>query len=508
MQLWGTVTTKGERVIRIPHGDGMIRVRLTVEPDERENPFSENATTTSTEPSVMRSMFQEDEVTAPRLPSLAAGHVSFMPAATVTVVRSPKGTPAPGLPAPSPIATPPVVPVLKLDQAPEGTPRNGFERKPGGGFERLGGAAFAVPEHTPPRPALFKRGDKINRYELGEKLGQGAFGHVYVARDTNLDRAVALKFLNSEHTQNVELLQRFLQEARAAARIAHPAIVTVFDFGTVTGTGTTADGTTFIAMELLQGESVTERLVRTGRFAPRTAMEIVRQVASALGAAHAAGIIHRDLKPDNLHFCPDPAAALGERIKILDFGLAKLKQLASPNGPNVHTQVASIFGTPMYMSPEQWRGASQIDHRSDIYSLGCILFELLTGRPPFVGSIRDLVVHHQQTPAPSVRGINPDITFELDGLLQRMLHKNPDRRPQSMHEVEKALERHGALVPGAFATMLPRVAEPVTMPTRPRKRSVIPAPLWMLAAVALVAASIYFTPRTHFHPGAPVAVKQ
>jgi Protein kinase domain len=450
----------------------MIRVVLSVEPEQAENPFGEDASTTALEPSAFRAMFREDEATSPHLKSMHKSmDVRFLPAATVTVVRSPKGTPAPALhnvqacpptPAPAPVTS-------------------------------TSPAAL--------RTAMFAKGDKLNRYELGEKLGQGAFGHVYVARDTNLDRAVALKFLNPEHTQNVELLSRFLQEARAAARICHPAIVTVFDFGTVADTGTTADGTTFIAMELLQGESVAERLGRCGRFAPKNAMEIVRQIASALEAAHRAGIIHRDLKPENLHFCPDPAATLGERIKILDFGLAKLKQLAS-----VHTQAASIFGTPAYMSPEHWRGATQIDHRSDVYSLGCILFELLTGRPPFVGSIRDMVVQHQQSPVPSVRGINPDVTFELDGLLQRMLAKDPDRRPQSMSEVQRALEINGARIPGAFETMLPREAEAVTVPTRGqrrRKRSAIPRPLWMLGAVGLVALSIYFTPRPH--SAAPVA---
>ena len=156
----------------------------------------------------------------------------------------------------------------------------------------------------------FTAGLQIGKYELGKKLGQGGFGAVYVAQDTGLDRAVALKFLHPEHTASTQILQRFMQEARSAAKIVHPGIVTIYECGIVSGTGT-IDGTAFIAMELLHGESLTDRLTRSGRLSPQAAMEVCRQLASALEAAHRAGIVHRDLKPDNVFLVVDPAVPSG-----------------------------------------------------------------------------------------------------------------------------------------------------------------------------------------------------
>src|SRR5438445_6219127 len=172
----------------------------------------------------------------------------------------------------------------------------------------------------------FTTGMQIGKYELGRKLGEGGFGLVFIARDTNLDREVALKFMHPEHTSNVEVLRRFLQEARSAAKIVHPGIVTVFECGQIAGTGTPNDGAAYIAMELLHGETLTDRRARSGRLTVENASEICWQIASALDTAHAAGIIHRDLKPDNIFLCRDPAMPSGERVKVLDFGIAKLAQ--------------------------------------------------------------------------------------------------------------------------------------------------------------------------------------
>ncbi|MGN6109701.1 MAG: serine/threonine-protein kinase, partial [Kofleriaceae bacterium] len=190
---------------------------------------------------------------------------------------------------------------------------------------------------------------QVGKYELRARLGRGTFGLVYVAHDPDLDRPVALKLLDPAFASNPDILQRFLREARATARIAHPGVVTVLDAGCApAGSGIVA----FIAMELLGGESLASRLARSGRLAPATAVEIARQVACALEAAHRADVLHRDLKPDNIHLVPDPASPTGERVKVLDFGLAKL-------GNHGHTALNTVFGTPRYMSPEQSRSTGE-----------------------------------------------------------------------------------------------------------------------------------------------------
>jgi serine/threonine protein kinase len=278
-------------------------------------------------------------------------------------------------------------------------------------------------------PTVGSRG-RIGKYELRERLGKGAFGVVFTARDPSLDRDVAIKVLRPNHLRNPTIVQRFLQEARATARIAHPGIVTIHDCGQVE---TKAGPTAFIAMELLFGESLTSRLVRCGRLAADHAGEIVRQVASALDAAHRCDVLHRDLKPDNIYLVPDPAIPSGERVKVLDFGLAKL-------GTDGLTNVETVFGTPHYMSPEQCRSATQVDHRSDIYSLGCILFELVTGRVPFEGDVGELVEFHQYAAPPRASSLAPDVPPMLDAMIAEMLAKDPMHRPQTMGAVRRALQ--------------------------------------------------------------------
>ncbi|MBA2544155.1 MAG: protein kinase [Deltaproteobacteria bacterium] len=272
-------------------------------------------------------------------------------------------------------------------------------------------------------------GGQIGRYVLVNKLGQGSFGVIFTARDTVLDRAVAIKILNPAHQYNADVLRRFLQEALASARVVHPGIVTVHDFGTVpTATGETA----YIVLELLQGESLTARLSRIGRFTFQWAIEIGRQVASALDTAHRAGVLHRDLKSENIYLVPDPAAVNGERVKVLDFGLAKI-------GASQHTQMNTVFGTPRYMSPEQCRSATNIDARSDIYSLGCIMFELLTGRTPFSGDIRAQLEGHKRAVAPRASQFVADLPDALDELIAQMLAKDPNARPQTMAALQATL---------------------------------------------------------------------
>ena len=320
----------------------------------------------------------------------------------------------------------------------------------------------------------FTTGMRIGKYELGRKLGQGGFGLVFVARDTGLDRDVALKFLHPEHTASAEILRRFLQEARSAAKIAHPGIVTVFECGQVTGSAS-ADGVAYIAMELLHGESLSDRLQRAGRLDVDHAIEITRQVASALEAAHAAGIIHRDLKPDNIFLVRDPAMPGGERVKVLDFGIAKLAQGAQSG---VQTQSMMVFGTPRYMSPEQCRSAAHIDHRSDIYTLGCILYELVVGAPPFTGETGELIAKHQLVAPMTAKSIIGDLPEDLDALITSMLAKNPADRPQTMTAVQRALEARGALQAGVAPTLAPDASLPRITPAagyRARKSAPIGA---------------------------------
>ena len=324
------------------------------------------------------------------------------------------------------------------------------------------------------------------KYELQGKIAQGTFGIVYSARDHQLERDVAVKLLNRAHIENKEIAQRFLQEARAAARIPHPAIVTMFDCGVIEDS---LNNGAFIAMELLHGENLMARITREHKLAPAVAVEIVRQVASALDAAHKVDVLHRDLKPDNIYLVPDPAVPSNERVKVLDFGLAKL-------GATQHTSMNTVFGTPRYMSPEQCRSATKIDHRSDIYSLGCILFECVTGRTPFEGSLRKLVDAHQHAPIPRASSFSVEVTPALDDLIMQMLQKDPALRPQSMAAVQRMLK-------SVEAELLPLAAQVVgfqpALGSQPYEMLAVTLPpteappaRWRFGRVPIIAAAIAF----------------
>jgi len=297
---------------------------------------------------------------------------------------------------------------------------------------------------------------RIGRYQLRRKLGAGTFAQVYAAYDDFLDREVALKVLNQSHLANIDIVQRFHQEGRAAAKIRHPGIVAVHDCGITDGsTGISA----YIAMEMLEGESLASRLARSGKLTIAQTIEIARQIASALDAAHRAGVLHRDLTPDNIFLVPDPAAVpSGERVKVIDFGLAKI-------GAGDTTQLEMVFGTPAYMSPEQCKSSGEIDQRSDVYALGCILFELVCGRAPFEGGMREIMGQHLRTPALRASSFTPEVPFALEELIASMLAKDPGLRPQSMAAVQQALYDAGAISPGVQATLMPAaLAKPETLP--------------------------------------------
>jgi serine/threonine-protein kinase len=268
-----------------------------------------------------------------------------------------------------------------------------------------------------------KVGSKIGSYWIERELGRGGFGVVYAGVDRRLGRRAAIKQLRPEHTRDREIVERFFNEARAAAGIDHPGIVEIYDVGWHD------DGSAYFAMKLLDGESYGARLRALGRLPVATACAIARQIASALVAAHARGIIHRDLKPDNVILVPDDEVAIGERATLLDFGIAKLR---GEDALSSRTRTGIVMGTPSYMSPEQCRGAGEADARSDVYALACILFESLAGRPPFVGAGSGAVLGmHQFVAPPDVRAIREDTPPELAELIARSLAKDPADRPST-----------------------------------------------------------------------------
>ena len=302
-------------------------------------------------------------------------------------------------------------------------------------------------------------GQTIGSYRVIRELGAGGMGVVYLAQHTVIGRMAAIKMLLPDLSGNEEMVNRMFNEARMCALIKHPGMVDVYDFGRH------SNGCAYLVMELLEGESLRALFLREKVLSQEVAGSLVRQIASAVGAAHAKGIIHRDLKPDNVFVEPDDETAVGLRTRVLDFGIAKLTM--SSSGNLYKTRTGAIIGTPMYMSPEQCRGTSQLDPRTDIYSLGCIFFELVTGRSVFThDGLGEIIAAHLYEPPVSVCSLNPALSPELDACIQRMLAKRPEGRFQSMDEVSVVLGGRQALgrtpipptvakVPG-LATPLPQ----------------------------------------------------
>lgn len=264
-------------------------------------------------------------------------------------------------------------------------------------------------------------GEIVGGYRVTSKLGEGGMGVVYLAEHSIMGRKAAVKVLHPGLSRDREMVQRFFNEARAAGAISHPGIVGVFDLGI------RDDGNAFIVMDYLEGESLAARLHRKGRLSGDEALAITRQILSALSAAHAKGIVHRDLKPDNIFLVEDADVAGGERIKLLDFGIAKLQ---SDTGPSViTTRAGAIMGTPVYMSPEQCRGAGECDQRTDLYAVGVMLFELLTGRPPFSGTaVGDLMAAHLRDAPPTLTEKLGPTSVELEAIVATLLAKDPEHR--------------------------------------------------------------------------------
>jgi len=295
-------------------------------------------------------------------------------------------------------------------------------------------------------------GAVVGSYRVVARLGSGGMGTVYRAEHPTLGRAAAVKVLSAELSREREMVQRFFAEARATSQLRHPGIVDVFDFGYL------ADGTAWLLMELLEGEDLGARLKR-GRLQPRQASDILGQAAAALGAAHARGILHRDIKPQNLFLVADAAAPGGVRVKVLDFGIAKL--LPESGESLQETRTGTVMGTPPYMSPEQCRSARNLDARSDVYALGCVLYEMLTAERPFAAtSTNEMIAAHLHVPPPPLRATRPELPAAIEKVVARALEKQRERRHATVEELARELER--ALAGGADTVvdrLTPRPAE-------------------------------------------------
>jgi serine/threonine-protein kinase len=282
--------------------------------------------------------------------------------------------------------------------------------------------------------------DIIGHYRLLGKVGEGGMGALYAARHLTMGHYAAIKRLLPDRAGDRTREARLLHEARAAAIVDHPGVVKVFDQGVL------EDGSSYIVMELLRGETLAERLERCGRLDLLTALIFVRQIGRAMAAAHRSGVVHRDLKPGNLFIVADAEVEGGERIKVLDFGIAKLGSESTSPG---------YVGTPAYMPPEQWHTAGDVDARTDVYALGCVLFEMICGRRAFPGreTIECFELHCFQPP-PMAKEIDPLFPEEIDDLIRTALAKDPDVRFQSMQELTGAVEE-------IRSRRLPRIASAV-----------------------------------------------
>jgi eukaryotic-like serine/threonine-protein kinase len=284
-------------------------------------------------------------------------------------------------------------------------------------------------------------GQTVGNYNITATLGSGGMGTVFLAEHPVIGSKVALKAIHPQFARSAEVFGRFVNEAKAVNQIGHDHIIDITDFGK------TPSGDHYFMMEYLQGDTLAAAIARDGRFPPERALNIAAQVADALDAAHGHGIIHRDLKPENIFLMVHDG--ISDFVKVLDFGLAKL---TNPDEvATFESRVGSVMGTPYYMSPEQCEGRPNIDHRADVYALGVMLFEMVTGMIPFGGTgYGEILVKHVTVPAPAASSIVAGLPRSLDSILLRALAKDPAHRFQTMAEFREAVldsERYGSLDP-------------------------------------------------------------
>jgi serine/threonine-protein kinase len=362
-------------------------------------------------------------------PSPVARVQSPMTGATAMTAPAPWGSPSPIRQSerPTALTPPPRVPPPKADGSTLVT-------------EGGSGAALAVAQPD-------NGGDPVlgtivaDRYRVLSLIGEGGMGRVYAAEHTEIGKRVALKILHPVYGRMPEVVERFRREARAASRIGHPNIVDVTD------SGTTSDGSVFFVMEYLEGVELAEVIDREGALPVQRAVNITSQLCRALSAAHAVGIIHRDLKPENVFLVSRDGTS--DFVKVLDFGIAKSAELEETRAERL-TSPGMAMGTPEYMAPEQAAGKGA-DARSDIYSVGAILYEMLTGTAPFDGeNFMEILTKKATQDARPPRELRPDLSEEVESLVVRTLSRDPERRPQTMesleYELTKCLAGRGAAV--------------------------------------------------------------
>jgi serine/threonine protein kinase len=305
--------------------------------------------------------------------------------------------------------------------------------------------------------------ERIGPYKILRKINTEGSSKLYEAMHEQIQRRAAIKILHRELADDREALRRFLNQARVVNLIDHPSIVSIYEHGQL------ENGAPYIVMEWLHGETLRERIRRAGASMDATrAMRIARHIASALAAAHAKQVVHRDLKPGSIMLIPDADTPDGERVKVLNFGIAKLA--TTTVNSSVVTQAGVSMGTPTYMSPEQCRNAREVTERSDVYVLGILMYEMLSGAPPFSdaeGAVRVMMAQMNQDPPP-LQNRAPEASAEVCQLVHRMLAKLPDQRPTAA-EVVAILGRHLGLTGSIRMPMFaqpepPRAPEP--SPTR------------------------------------------
>src|SRR4051812_14774993 len=335
---------------------------------------------------------------------------------------------------------------------------NGYDRCPNDGMSLYPHAAgSAAPELAANPDEDLPPGSIAGEYKIERKIGEGGMGSVYGARHPLIGKRAAIKVIRRELSTNREAVDRFVLEAQSVNQIGHPNIVDVFGFGQL------PDGRSFFVMEWLEGESLRDRLQRPLQFPG--ALEILEQIAKALQAAHEAGVVHRDLKPDNAYL----QQRKGEKAtgKLLDFGLAKLTHRGDGGQQHDRTRTGVVMGTPLYLSPEQAKGA-KIDAATDVYSLGAMAYEMLAGVVPFKAdsAVEIMAMHISRTAAP-LHQVAPWIPLDLDRLILAMLEKNPQRRP-AIGQIREALAACRAHASSVVSKPTMMVQGPAYTPSPPQ----------------------------------------